>query len=95
MMIISHSSIIPPYSSSTDAANYILTQIGTKRVNSTSNEYYVYKNRYNSIIQPKTRADLNNFHVEGYFGGESKNHIEQIDHLGNFYNYYIARRWNC
>jgi hypothetical protein len=94
-MIISHSSIKPPYSSSTDAANYIIKEIGAIRKNSSSNPNYIYPNRYGRIIQSSTRSDLNNFHVEGYKGGEAKDHIEQIDHLGNLYNFYISKRFNC
>lgn len=95
LMIISHSSILPPYSSSTDAANYILKQIEAKRVNATQNREYRYPTRYGTIIQPNTRADSNGFHVEGYLGTTAQSHFEQLDHLANLWNFYLAKRWNC
>ena len=93
LMVITHSSIKPTYSSSTDAANYIINQVGAKRVpaNDISNGY---KNRYGEIISPASRADLNGFHVQGYNGDKAKSHIEQIDNLGNIWTRYLAPRWD-
>eukprot|EP01080_Neovahlkampfia_damariscottae_P000054 gene54-4304_t len=95
LMVISHSSIVPPYSSSTDAANYIMKNVNVSRNSASLNEYYVFKNRFGRVIQPQTEGRKNGFHVEGYKGNTANSHIEQIDHLSNLFNFFIARRWNC
>lgn len=93
LMVITHSSIKPNYSSSTNAADYIINQVGAKRVLNTGTIINGYKNRYGETNSPATKADLNGFHVEGYNGNAAKNHVEQIDNLGNVWNRYLAPRW--
>lgn len=94
LMVISHSAIKPTYSSSTDAADYILKQAGATRQNSsTAPAAWEYTNRYGEKIAPSTRADKGDFHVEGYAGNVARSHVEQIDHLGNLWNQYLAPRW--
>jgi hypothetical protein len=95
MFMITHSEITPPYSSSTDAANYIMGQVGVTRGSGSPDPLYRYKTRYGTVIQPKTRGSLEGFHVEGYPGQTAQSHVEQIDHLGNLWNKYLAQRWNC
>jgi hypothetical protein len=94
LMLISHSAIQPTYSSSTDAANYILTQAGATRQNSAESPVaWHYTNRYKEKIAPSSHADLGNLHVEGYAGNIARSHVEQIDNLGNLWNQYLAPRW--
>jgi hypothetical protein len=95
LMVISHSSIKTPYSSSTDAANYIMRKIGVSRIMGNKNPLYVFKNRFGKVIQPSTQGNQLSFNVEGYDGNTANSHIEQIDHLSNLFNFYLARRWNC
>jgi len=94
LMVISHSAIKPTYASSTDAADYILKQAGATRQSSTAPPAsWQYTNRYGDKIAPNTRADRGDFHVEGYAGNVARSHVEQIDHLGNLWNAYLAPRW--
>jgi hypothetical protein len=94
LMVISHSAIKPTYSSSTDAADYILKQAGASRQSSTAAPAaWQYSNRYGEKIAPSTRADRGDFHVEGYAGNVARSHVEQIDQLGNLWNQYLAPRW--
>jgi hypothetical protein len=95
LMVISHSSIKTDYSSSTNAADYILGQVGVNRTTVNNPQIYDnrYPSRYNTVIEPETRADLNGFHVEGYNGKVGNSHVEQIDNIGNIWNEYLAPRW--
>ena len=93
LMVITHSSIKPTYSSSTNAADYIMKQVGAQRVNSSNSGSDLYTNRYGETIAPATRSDLNGFHVEGFDGNVAKSHVEQIDNLGNTWNKYLLPRW--
>ncbi len=94
LMVISHSAIKPTYSSSTDAADYILKQAGATRQSSTAAPAaWQYTNRYGEKIAPSTRADRGDLHVEGYAGNVARSHVEQIDQLGNLWNQYLAPRW--
>lgn len=102
LMVITHSSIqtnnaSQNYSSSTNAADYIIQQVGGKRTqvnDQTGLNENIYPNRYKDFVTPASRADLNDFHVEGYNGGQAKNHVEQIDNVGNIWNKYLAPRWD-
>lgn len=94
LMVISHSAIKPTYSSSTDAADYILKQAGATRQSSTAAPAaWQYTNRYGEKIAPSTRADRGDLYVEGYAGNVARSHVEQIDQLGNLWNQYLAPRW--
>lgn len=94
LMVISHSAIKPTYASATDAADYILKQAGAQRQSSsTPPASWQYTNRYGEKIAPSSRADQGHFHVEGYSGQVARSHVEQIDHLGNLWNSYLAPRW--
>ncbi|HEY9839391.1 MAG TPA: hypothetical protein V6D23_02965 [Candidatus Obscuribacterales bacterium] len=94
LMLISHSSIKPTYSSSTDAANYIATQVGAERKpDSAGVPDWSYPSRYGTVISPSTRADKGDFHVEGHAGEVANSHMEQLDNLGNLWNRYLAPRW--
>lgn len=93
LMVITHSAIRPNYSSSTDAANYILSQVGAIRQPAPTEPPPPWSTRYGSKPQPMTRADLGHLHVEGYSGGVARSHVEQIDNLGNLWSRYLAPRW--
>ncbi|PIQ27901.1 hypothetical protein COW36_08800 [bacterium (Candidatus Blackallbacteria) CG17_big_fil_post_rev_8_21_14_2_50_48_46] len=95
MMVITHSAIQPSYSSSTDAADYILKAAGAQRQPLASAEPDGQdSNRYKERIAPANRADRGSFHVEGFAGNQARNHVEQIDNLGNLWARYLAPRWN-
>lgn len=94
LMVITHSEIKPTYSSSTDAADYIARQVGGQRVTDEKGlPDWTYDTRYKYQVAPSSRVTQGDFHVEGYSGGQAKNHVEQIDNLGNIWNRYLATRW--
>lgn len=93
LMVITHSAIQPNYSSSSDAADYILSQVGVARQPAGAEAPPPWSNRYGSKPQPITRADRGHLHVEGYAGGVARSHVEQIDNLGNLWSRYLAPRW--
>lgn len=96
MMVISHSALKPTYCSSTDAANYLIKQVQGTRVSVPASEpsQYTYATRFGKVMKPESRSDVGSFHVEGYKGTQGNDHTEQVDNLGNLWNFYLAKRWN-
>lgn len=73
-MIISHSSIVPPnYASTTETADYLISQVGAASTPETGNNV--------AGMRKLRSADLGHFHVYGFKGGVASDHVDHLQQM--------------
>ena len=81
LMVMSHTSIQPPFASAADAANYLSRQVKARRS--------LLDPALADDWNPASRADIGNFHVESYPGQSAESHIAQIQQMGHLWGRYL------
>jgi len=89
LMVVSHSSIVPPgYASTTETANYLVRELGGKA--------RAAKPRASDPLGLKltSRYDLGDFHVRGYAGKAEPDHCAHLGLLSDVLKVHLAPRWS-
>jgi hypothetical protein len=89
MMIVSHSSIVPPgYASTTETANFLINELG--------GHVHPAKSRGTDPmgLELVSRYDQGGFHVRGYAGNAELDHCAQIGLYGDVLRVHLLPRWN-
>lgn len=86
LFAITHSSIVTPYASTTETANYLLQQENIPRIS--LNEQGPRPN----MIQI-SRGDRGALHVLGYAGNDKPDHCDQLHAIGDTLFPYLRDRW--
>ncbi|MEN9578633.1 MAG: hypothetical protein RJA70_1642 [Pseudomonadota bacterium] len=88
LMVISHSSIIPPgYASTTETAQYLAWAVGGKP------EVSKHQEAYRLGLNEISRYSTGSFHVRGFSGNEALDHCAQFEMLGYAAREFLASRW--
>jgi hypothetical protein len=89
LMVVSHSSIVPPgYASTTETANYLVRELGGKA--------RAAKPRASDPLGLRltSRFDLGDFHVRGYAGKAEPDHCAHLGLLSDVLKVHLAPRWS-
>lgn len=86
LFAITHSSIVTPYASTTETANFLLSQENVQRI--PLNEQGPRPN----MIQI-SRGDRGSLHVLGYAGNDKPDHCDQLHAIGDTLFPYLHSRW--
>jgi hypothetical protein len=89
LMVVSHSSIIPPgYASTTETANFLIHELGGRP--------HAAKARASDPmgLELVSRYDAGGFHVRGYAGNAELDHCAQVGLYGDILKVHLAPRWN-
>lgn len=81
LMVVTHTSITPPFASSADTAQYLIQTVKARRVK--------LNRELADDWTPYYRADRGGFHVEGFPGREPSAHIAQIQQIGRLWAAYL------
>lgn len=87
LMAITHSSIETPYASTTETADFLLSQHGIERVP-------MQAQGPRPGMQMISRADAGSFHVLGYAGGNEAAHADHLHAFGDLLLPYLKALWN-
>jgi hypothetical protein len=88
LMIVSHSSIIPPdYASTTETANFLVHELGGRSRAARSRASDPMG------LELVSRYDAGNFHVRGYAGNRELDHCAQIGLFRDILKVHLAPRW--
>jgi hypothetical protein len=89
LMVVSHSSIIPPgYASTTETANFLINEVGghPQRARARASDPMGLE-----LIQ---RYDQGGFHVRGYAGNAELDHCAQVGLYRDILKVHLIPRWN-
>jgi hypothetical protein len=90
LMIVSHSSIIPPgYASTTETANFLIDELGGRptRTRPRSSDPLG--------LDLISRFDKGGFHVRGYAGGSELDHCAHLGLFRDILKVHLAPRWSA
>jgi hypothetical protein len=87
LLAITHSSIIPPYASTTETANFLLTQQNIPRIAQNAPGP-----RPGMLLTSK--ADRGAFHVQGYAGNDPPAHCDHLHAMGDTLFPYLRDSWS-
>lgn len=86
LFAITHSSIVPPYASTTETATFLLQQENIPRIPQNTPGP-----RPNMVLL--SRGDRGNFHVLGFSGNDKPDHCDQLHAMGDTLFPYLRERW--
>jgi hypothetical protein len=88
LMVVSHSSIIPPgYASTTETANFLIHELG-------GHPHPAHARATDPMgLELVSRYDEGNFHVRGYAGNAELDHCAQVGLYGDILKVHLAPRW--
>ena len=89
LMVVSHSSIVPPgYASTTETANFLIHELG--------GHSHPAKARASDPmgLELVSRYDEGGFHVRGYAGNAELDHCAQVGLFGDVLRAHLVPRWN-
>jgi len=89
LMVVSHSSIVPPgYASTTETANFLIHELG--------GHVHAAKARASDPmgLELVSRYDEGGFHVRGYAGNAELDHCAQVGLYRDILKVHLAPRWN-
>jgi hypothetical protein len=89
LMVVSHSSIVPPgYASTTETSNYLIHAFGSRPTPA--------KPRRSDPLglELRSRFDRKGFHVLGYSGNGKLDHCAHVGLLRDILKVHLAPRWN-
>jgi hypothetical protein len=90
LMIVSHSSIIPPgYASTTETANYLINELGGRpqRAKARASDPMG--------LELLDRFDKGGFHVRGYAGGSELDHCAHLGLYRDILKVHVLPRWKA
>jgi hypothetical protein len=87
LFAITHSSIVPPYASTTETANFLLQQENVPAVP-------VNEDGPRPNMRLLSRADREGFHVLAYSGNDKPDHCDQLHAFGDTLLPYLRERWS-
>jgi hypothetical protein len=89
LMVVSHSSIIPPgYASTTETSNWLVMKLGGKPKGAKG------KGAGPWGLQENARWDAGNFHMRGYDGNDKMDHCAHFALMKDVLKVHIKPRWN-
>jgi len=88
LMVVSHSSIIPPgYASTTETANYLIMKLGGRAVRAQP------RGSDPMGLELVSRYSRGNFHVRGFAGNDKLDHCAQIGFFRDVLRVHVKPRW--
>jgi hypothetical protein len=88
LMVVTHSSIIPPgYASTTETANFLVMKLGGKAVRSRS------RSGDPMGLELISRYSRGGFHVRGFSGNDTLDHCAQIGFYRDVLRVHVKPRW--
>ncbi len=90
LMVVSHSSIIPPgYASTTETANFLIDELGGRPARA--------RRRASDPmgLDLLSRFDKGGFHVRGYAGGSELDHCAHLGLYRDILKIHVAPRWSA
>lgn len=89
LMVVSHSSIVPPgYASTTETANYLIHELGGSPRKASARA----SDPLGLVLT--SRYDLGDFHVRGYAGKAEPDHCAHLGLLQDILKVHLAPRWS-
>jgi hypothetical protein len=89
LMVVSHSSIVPPgYASTTETANYLIGALGGKPRPARARASDPFG------LALTSRFDQRDFHVRGYAGKAEPDHCAHLGLLGDVLKVHLVPRWS-
>jgi len=88
LFAVTHSAITTPYASTTETADFLLSQVGAER-------RPVVEAPIRSGMAAGSRADAGDFHVTGFPGGNEAAHCDHLFAMGETLLPYLKERWTA